>query len=86
MDFVEPNVQLTQDDWNYIVDSWEARCKNLGIKPGTKKYKDQVAAYMQGVLALGLSTGLISETRASQIGFLVIVGREEMVLNKNFKI
>ena len=79
-------MNMTQDDWNYIVDSWEARCKNLGVKPGTKAYKAQVGAYMQGVLALGLSTGLISETRANQIGFLVIVGREEMVLSKDFKI
>jgi hypothetical protein len=59
---------------------WVERCRALGAKPGTKQHDRERESYLQGVLAVATASGLMNHDRAAQIGFLVSVGRIEMVL------
>lgn len=54
---------------------WHQRAAALKLKPGAVKYESQIAAYLQGVLAVATATGIMTMERASVLGFLLAAGR-----------
>jgi hypothetical protein len=56
---------------------WAMRAKELGLKPKSKGYKDQLEAYLQGVVALATTLNVMSHERAQMISFFVCVGRAD---------
>lgn len=72
---------MNEQDWLPAVRaSWAARCSNLNLRPGTKGRERELAAFLQGALAVATATGAMTMERASMIAFLVAVGRGEEFL------
>lgn len=60
--------------------AWEARCKALGLRKGTKGRTAQLVAFLQGILAVLTSGHYMTDDEAQRAAFLVSVGRgEELV-------
>jgi len=61
-------------------EAWATRCRELGLRKGTVKREDQLAAFLQGVVAVATAAGLMPMHRAQMVAFMVAVGRGEELL------
>lgn len=52
---------MTDELRKTIEDRFRERCNALGLKIGTKKFKEEQASYFAGVMTALLSTGIITE-------------------------
>lgn len=61
-------------------EAWHNRCRELGLKPGTKGRQRELEAFLQGALAVATAAGIMTMQRAHMISFLVSLGRGEEIL------
>lgn len=72
---------MNEQDWmNQVRATWETRCNNMDLRPGTQARDREMTAFLQGVLATATATNCMTMERASMIAFLVTVGRGEEFL------
>lgn len=79
-----PFLSLTPENRGVILNAaaatWTARCAELALKAGTKGRQRELEAYLQGVLAVATAARLMTHQEASQVAFIVAVGRAEEVI------
>lgn len=72
---------LTNDNRTIILrttaETWAARCKGLGLRPGTQKRQHQLEAFLQGALAVLTCTRVMNHDAAGRVAFMVAIGRGE---------
>ena len=76
---------VEKDYWPQICNVWHQRVASFQLKPGTQGYKRQQEAYLQGALAALTTAGLMTHDRASQIAYMVFIGRADWVLTWHTK-
>lgn len=79
LEAIQATPKVAALDAAVIPDTWAMRVKAGSLKGKAKSA--QAEAYLQGVLACLTLTGFMSMERASQLGFMVSVGRIDQILD-----
>lgn len=68
-----------------LIEVWHRRCREHGLKHGSKKYTAQAEAFLEGALQMAYINGLINYDRMQIVYFLVGCGRIDMYLTPPLK-